>query len=126
MPLLFQVPHQAYNLRPHKTFLHLADQSMQSYRTIAGASVYSNSYVQPKVLEAVDDDVLPQTERSVAETQQHAHTSSAAAREEPTECPDASQIVQYFHEAGLEDIVIVPESSSQQSVKQEKYPFLQQ
>lgn len=78
--------------------LYPADQSMQSYRTIAGASVYSNSYVQPKVLEAVDDDFLPQTERSVAETQQRIHTSSAAAKEEPTECPDAAQIVQYFHE----------------------------
>ena len=36
-----------------------ADVSMQSLRTMAGASFYSNSYVQPKVLDAAgDDDVV--------------------------------------------------------------------
>lgn len=100
------------NLRPYKTFVHPADQSLSSYRTIAGANAYSNSYVQPKVLEAADDDFLPQTERSCADTQQQIQ-GSAPAKEEQTEYPNASQIVQYFHEE-------MPPNKERQAQKRQK------
>lgn len=40
------------------------DQVLSSYRSISGANVPINSYVQPKVLDAAHEDCLPQTERS--------------------------------------------------------------
>lgn len=63
--VILPVPHQDHgDQKPNKTFVYPSDQSLQSIRTIVGANVHSNSYVQPKVLEAADDDLLPQTERS--------------------------------------------------------------